>query len=359
MSRAFPIKPWIFEFMPALDGFIGEVDPKDINSLFDEYLAMWERAEELGFEGIFFSEHHFWMSYSPSPNLLIAALASRTKYMRLGTMGMVVPFYCPWRVLEEIFMLDHLTKGRLEIGCSMGVPQEFTRVGIELDEMRARFDETLDIIDAGLAAPVFSHHGRFWKFDDLSILPRPLQHPGPPKWTTVVSTGSAEKSAARGSKICTSFHSIDRVNEIFDVYRGASDRLGNSVGPDHLGLRRNVSIDRNGAEAEAMAKAAYKNTMNLLSGGASSAGVKSGDSRFRTSEDQILDAPQGTFSIHEDEFIAGTPAQVAEQIIEQCRACGCSNFLANLGRGSNTRRSDIVELFGKDVVPVLRSAAIG
>jgi len=61
------------------------------------YLDLWVRDEALGFEGIFFSEHHFGRSYSASPNLLIAALASRTKKLRLGVMGVVLPYYHPAR----------------------------------------------------------------------------------------------------------------------------------------------------------------------------------------------------------------------------------------------------------------------
>ena len=72
------------------------------------------RDETLGLEGIFFSEHHFGRPYSASPNLLIAAIASRTKKLRLGVMGVVLPYYHPARVVEEIGMLDQLTGGRLK-----------------------------------------------------------------------------------------------------------------------------------------------------------------------------------------------------------------------------------------------------
>ena len=118
-------------------------------------------------------------------------------------MGMVLPLYQPWRVLEEIGMLDHLTGGRLEIGCASGVPQELIQIGLGADENRERFNETLEILDAWLAQPVISHHGKHWNFDNLRIVPRPLQQPSPPKWTTVVSPASAIKSAGRRSKICT------------------------------------------------------------------------------------------------------------------------------------------------------------
>src|SRR5262249_7381263 len=93
------IKPWVFEFLPELGGPSVEPDPRDVATLFARYLDLWVRDETLGFEGIFFSEHHFGRSYSASPNLLIAAIASRTRTLRLGVMGVVLPYYHPARVV--------------------------------------------------------------------------------------------------------------------------------------------------------------------------------------------------------------------------------------------------------------------
>src|SRR5262245_61328218 len=148
------IKPWIFEFMYAPDHAGDSIAPEAATAVFEAAAALWERIDALGYEGIFFSEHHFGLSYSPSPNLLIAAAANRTRRLRLGTMGMVLPLYQPWRVLEEIAMLDHLTGGRLEIGCASGVPQELIQVGMAAEENRERFNEALEILDAWLAQPV-------------------------------------------------------------------------------------------------------------------------------------------------------------------------------------------------------------
>src|SRR6201989_1339214 len=193
------IKPWIFEFLYALTGHGDEAAKQPRTAVYDKGLALWKRLDELAFEGIFFSEHHFGLSYSPSPNLLIAAVAQSTQRLRLGTMGVVLPLYQPWRVLEEIGMLDHLTGGRLEIGCASGVPQELIQTGMGPEENRERFNESLEILDAWLAEPVISHHGRYYSFDKLRVVPRPLQQPSPPKWTTVVSTASAVQSAGRRS----------------------------------------------------------------------------------------------------------------------------------------------------------------
>jgi alkanesulfonate monooxygenase SsuD/methylene tetrahydromethanopterin reductase-like flavin-dependent oxidoreductase (luciferase family) len=344
------IRPWIFEFLYAA-GSAGEtVPPKAATAVFDAGVTHWQHIDRLGFEGIFFSEHHFGPSYSPSPNLLIAAIARSTQRLRLGTMGMVLPLYQPWRVLEEIGMLDHLTGGRLEIGCASGVPQELIQIGMRVEESRERFNEALEILDAWLAQPVISHHGKHWNFDNLRIVPRPLQQPSPPQWTTVVSTASAIKSAERRSKICTAFESVARIKEIFAAYRGEADQVGFKCGPEQLAIRRNVSVARSEAQAREASRMAMDMTSTLLAA----------DPRAARSTPSLLDAPNAGsgFSVHAEEFIAGTPAQVAEQIIEQCRACGAGHIVAILGRAVDQRRAEAVELFGEAVIPILRRAEV-
>jgi alkanesulfonate monooxygenase SsuD/methylene tetrahydromethanopterin reductase-like flavin-dependent oxidoreductase (luciferase family) len=346
------IKPWIFEFMHAphpADG--GALLPGTVAAVFNESYAFWLEAERLGFEGIFFSEHHFGHSLSPSPNLLIAAVSRHTSRLRLGTMGNVVPLYEPWRIIEELTMLDHLTNGRLEIGFAAGVPQELQRIGLGMEEARERFNEALDILDAALTNPVVNHSGKYWKLENLSLMPGVFLQPAPPKWTTVVSTGSAQKSAQRQSKICTGFESVARISEIFDVYRGECTRLGLPAGPDQLAIRRNISISRDAAEAREEAKAAKEATLKVVAG----------DPRVVKHAASTLDAPKAGagFSLHDDDYIAGTPAQVAEQVIDQCRKCGAGHLLAMLGRSISPRRRESLALFGEEVIPLMRRAQIG
>lgn len=340
------IKSWVFEFLYAPDSQGETITPQTATAVFDKGVALWQRMDALGYEGIFFSEHHFGLSYSPSPNLLIAAVARTTTRLRLGTMGVVLPFYQPWRVLEEIGMLDHLTGGRLEIGCASGVPQEIAKTGLGAEESRERFNETLAILDAWLAEPVISHQGRYYNFEALRIVPRPLQQP-PPKWTTVVSPASAIRSAGRGSKICTAFEGTGRIKEIFDAYRAEADRLGMPAGPDQLGIRRNITVAD--SEAEALERMNIAKEMTRK--------VTAGDPRVKAGASSLLDAKTG-FTIHDDEFIGGTPAQVADQIIAQCRATGAGHIVAILGRTLDEQRIRAVELFGEQVIPILRKAEI-
>ena len=258
------IKPWVFEFFPAPREPGATEDPQQSADYFNWYLDLWPRAEPLGYEGIFFSEHHFGLAYSPCPNLLIAQVAARTRTIRLGVMGVVLPYHQPWKVVEEIGMLDHLTQGRLEIGTAAGIPQEMAQVGLSVAEARERNDEAIEIMDAALAAPVISHHGKYWSFIDLRLVPRPLQRPHPPIWVTVISEDSARKAARRGAKICTGFHPTQRVKSIFDAYRDEASRVGTPSGPDQFALRRQISIGTDDAATRAAARVREQVTRSRL-----------------------------------------------------------------------------------------------
>jgi alkanesulfonate monooxygenase SsuD/methylene tetrahydromethanopterin reductase-like flavin-dependent oxidoreductase (luciferase family) len=343
------IKPWIFEFFVAPGPPGVEVTPQAATEHFNWYLDLWQKAEGWGFEGIFFSEHHFGATYSPSPNLLIATVAPRTRALRLGVMGVVLPYYQPWRVVEEIAMLDHLTGGRLEIGTSAGIPNEMAAVGLSITEARARNDEALEIIDAALLTGTVTHKGKYWSLEKLAITPRPLQQPSPTRWTTVVSVESARKAARRGSRIATSFHSVARVKEIFDAYREEAERAGNPSGPEQLALRRTVTI----AASEAVAQEAGVVMGKVLQQ------IVAADPRVTREPVPDAPGPSHSFSVSEEELITGDPTHVANEIVGQCRAVGAGHFLGIINMVSP--KPAILEghlLFGSEVIPVLRRAVI-
>jgi alkanesulfonate monooxygenase SsuD/methylene tetrahydromethanopterin reductase-like flavin-dependent oxidoreductase (luciferase family) len=341
------IKPWLFEFLPELGGPGVEPDPRDVAALFGRYLDLWVRDEVLGFEGIFFSEHHFGRSYSASPNLLIAALASRTKTLRLGVMGIVLPYYHPARVMEEIGMLDHLTGGRLEIGTAIGVPQELSRLNMTMAEARERNDEIVAVIDAALANRVVSHKGKYFSFADLRLLPRPLQQPSPPRWTTVVSAESARRAARRRIKISTGFNSAPVIKGIFDAYREEADAAGFAAGPEYFALRRRVTVAPTNEEARARAKAVTDRLKAFVAE----------DERLNANVPDAP-APSGGFTLSHDEFITGTPKEVAQNIIAQCRAVGAEHFLTVLNWSAPVDEvAEAHELFGLKAIPLLRKAS--
>ena len=345
------IRAWIFEFFPAPPQTAQQFDPVASQRHFNAYLDLWASAESVGFDGIFFSEHHFGAGYSPAPHLLIANVALRTSTIRLGVMGVVPPYHAPWQLVEEIGMLDHLTGGRLEIGTAAGIPQEMAQVGLGVDEARARNDEAIDIIDKALAHPVISHHGKFWNFDNLHLTPRPVQQPSPPKWVTVVSTSSARKAARRGAKICTGFHPQSKILEIFDAYRDEARSVGRTVTPDDLCIRRQVTLlDDDSRQAAVLTERRRASRERLKA-----------DPRLDLPDrPAVLDTPTAhAFSIGDEEFIAGTPTHVAEQIITQCGDVGAGNFAALFDRSIPPERMrDWYREYGAGTIPLLRRCSV-
>ncbi len=340
------IKPWVFEFFPELGGEGHDPEPREVAAYFARYLDLWVRDEALGFEGIFFSEHHFGGSFSASPNLLIATVAARTRRLRLGVMGVVLPYYHPARVIEELGLLDYLTGGRLELGTAIGVPQELARLNISMEEARERSNEITDAIDASLSGKAISLNGKHFAFSNLRLLPRTFQRPSPPRWTTVVSAESARRAARRGWKISTGFNSTATVKTIFDAYRDEAKAAGLAAGPDCLALRRRVTIAPTPDEAQSYGAAVAKRLKAYVAQ----------DSRVTQS---VPDSParSGGFTVSDDEFITGTPKQVATQIIEQCRAVGAGHFLTVLHWSAPVDEvSQAHELFGREAIPLMRAA---
>ena len=341
------IKPWVFEFLPELGGPAMEPESRDVTALFARYLDLWARDEALGFEGIFFSEHHFGRSYSASPNLLIAALASRTKTLRLGVMGVVLPYYHPVRVVEEIGMLDHLTGGRLEIGTAIGVPQELARLNMTMAEARERNEEIVAVLDAALANRVISHRGKYFSFAELRPLPRTLQQPSPPRWTTVVSVDSARRAARRRIKISTGFNSTETIKRIFDAYREEADAAGYRAGPECFALRRRVTVAETTAAAQRYAQAVADRLKSFVAE----------DERLNTNVPDAP-APTGGFTLSDEEFITGTPKDVTQTVIAQCRAVGAGHFLSVLNYCAPVDEvAQAHELFGREAIPLLRAAS--
>lgn len=341
------LRTWVFEFFPELTAETAAASGQTMSSYFERYLSLWQRDEALGFDGIFFSEHHFGGSFSSSPNLLIAATAARTKSIRLGVMGVVVPYYSAVRVIEEIGLLDQMSGGRLEIGTAVGVPQELEKVGLTMDQARRIYNEAIEILDSVLETGVANYDGEYFKYKDLRILPRPVQTPYPPKWSTVVSADSARRAARRRSKICTGFSTTEQVRELFDAYLAEAETLGLKYDGDNLGLRRRVIVAETESAAGEMSHSAATRYESFVAN----------DSRIKFSH--VPDGPQkgGGFSVSNDEFISGTPTQVAEKIIEQCRHTGAGHFLAVLHWGAGFDEvSSAHELFGQKVIPILKKA---
>ena len=136
---------------------------------------------------------------------------------------------------------------------------------------------------------------------------------------------------------------------IFDAYREEADRAGNPSGPEQLALRRTVTI----AAREAAAQEAGAIMAKVLSQ------IVAADPRVTREPVPDAPGPSHSFAVSEDELIAGDPGHVADQIVAQCRAVGAGHFLGIINMVAP--KPAILEghlLFGSEVIPVLRRAAV-
>jgi alkanesulfonate monooxygenase SsuD/methylene tetrahydromethanopterin reductase-like flavin-dependent oxidoreductase (luciferase family) len=194
-------------------------------------------AEALGFESVWPVEQHFNadLSITPAPLLLLAALAERTKTLRLGIAIVLLPLSHPIRIAEEIATLDVLSNGRVEFGIGRGaIPSHFSGFGIPLSESRERFDEALEVIVQAWTCERISHHGRFFKLDNISVVPKPVQQPHPPIRVAANSVETLEYMGTMGYPIfvATPTNPFPRLKKTLPAYREARRQAGH---PDNGG----------------------------------------------------------------------------------------------------------------------------
>jgi alkanesulfonate monooxygenase SsuD/methylene tetrahydromethanopterin reductase-like flavin-dependent oxidoreductase (luciferase family) len=145
--------------------------------------------EELGFDGVFFAEHYVGGYAFPSPSVFAAAVAQRTKRIRLGTGVTLLPLSNPVRTAEEYAMLDVLSDGRLDFGIGRGVLKaEYELFGIDEAESQGRFHEALEVIQQAWTQDTVSYRGKYYKINEVAALPKPLQKPYPPIWSACAVT---------------------------------------------------------------------------------------------------------------------------------------------------------------------------
>jgi len=169
--------------------------------LYAETLEQAVYAEELGFDSVWLSEHHFTdEGYLPCLPAVLGALAARTTRVRLGTAVLLAPLHHPLRLAEDLAVIDQLCAGRLDVGVAPGYkPEEFTVLGVPKNERGARTDETIEILKLAWRGEPFSYAGRHFTFDDVVVLPPPVQQPGPRLWVGGSSLVSARRAARHGA----------------------------------------------------------------------------------------------------------------------------------------------------------------
>src|SRR5256714_13090235 len=134
---------------------------RTVAQLYAQVMRQCELAEALGYDTFFCAEHHFHeYGVVPDPAVMLAALAQRTKRIRLGTAICILTFHDPRHIAESYAMVDMMSAGRLVFGVGSGyLAHEFVGYGKEGKEKRDRFNENLDIGKRLMAGQPLSHNG--------------------------------------------------------------------------------------------------------------------------------------------------------------------------------------------------------
>ncbi len=172
----------------------------DDHQVIEETLEQCILADEMGFDYLWFVEHHFLTGFSasPCPEVFYGALSRLTKRIRLGFGVVILPYHNPIRVAERVAFLDHLTHGRVDFGTGRSAPYEQTGMGLDPRETRDMWEESLSMVPKIWESEMFEWEGQFWNVPPRQVLPKPYQKPHPPIWVAALQPSTYQMAADKG-----------------------------------------------------------------------------------------------------------------------------------------------------------------
>ena len=300
---AAPFKTGVF-FLPSIGsraamerGMAGR-DPQLYQAMLADIGALAVAADDLGYDAIAFTEHHFHIEgfeISNNPVLLDTFVAMQTKRIRVGQLGIVLPASSPLRVAEDIAMLDHMSEGRAFAGFARGyqrrwvdtLAQQYHSVhaapskerDAEVDRVnRAAFEEFFQIVKLAWTQDTFRYEGKFWQVPppdipwdleatqrmgrgvengivrEIGVVPKPLQDPHPPIMQPFSFSEPTIRWCARNS-VQPILAPVNAPLEefLFGVYHEEANAAGRGLAPgEGIGVLRDVVIADTDEEAWAL-----------------------------------------------------------------------------------------------------------
>ncbi len=227
-------------------------DPETSVQSYQEGMEECEFAEEMGFEWISFSEHHYSGRIATgNPAVMAAAVAERCKKAKIAILGQLLPLNNPVRAAEELAMLDNITNGRVIIGFLRGTPNEDQVYTMNPAEGRSRLIEGMDLVLKALTEPEpFSWEGRYHQFRTVAVWPRPVQQPMPPVVVATRSDDSIQYAAAHKLGLGVSFVPVDQMAKVVEKYVASCDNAGWEPQPDQIVYRGSIYLAETDKKAD-------------------------------------------------------------------------------------------------------------
>lgn len=175
----------------------GPEDERSLPEIYADSLDAIVYAEELGFDYVILTEHHFVADgYCPSVAPMAAAIAARTQRIRIISYVLLLPFHNPLRLAEDLAVVDVLSNGRMEVGIGAGYrAEEFEGFGMDRAERKTRMDEGCEVLLKAWTEDGWSFYGTHYTFRNVSMQPKPVQKPHLPLWVSARAPVAARRAA--------------------------------------------------------------------------------------------------------------------------------------------------------------------
>jgi alkanesulfonate monooxygenase SsuD/methylene tetrahydromethanopterin reductase-like flavin-dependent oxidoreductase (luciferase family) len=321
----------MFHQFPALPG-------RTETEAFEEAFAQIDAAERWGLDTMWLAELHFdpQRSVLSAPLSIASAIAARTERIKIGIAVQVLPLCHPLRVAEEAATVDQISRGRLIFGVGRsGLPRTYEDYGVSYGESRDRFAEVLDIVELAWSQPKFSYEGKYYRFRDITIAPKPLQKPLPPIRIAAASPDTYPAVGERGLPIFINarYGSFSDFAPEIRAYREAYSAAGHE-GRGQVYLRVPTylaeTVDRARSEPKESLMHFYREQAQRLRDSLSRAGTRAIEGRAeRLKRIENLTYEEALTG----QVLVGTPETVIERLRSLQDELGVDGILAELNCG--------------------------
>jgi alkanesulfonate monooxygenase SsuD/methylene tetrahydromethanopterin reductase-like flavin-dependent oxidoreductase (luciferase family) len=323
----------------------------DEAQVFGDSLTQMTVAEDLGYDAVWLAELHFQKERSvlSSPLVVGAAIAARTKRVKVGLAVQILPLSHPLRLAEDVATLDHVSQGRLDFGVGRsGLPGQYAGFNIPLGESQERFDETLEILRKAWTQDRFTHEGKYFQFQNVCVVPKPYQKPHPPLRVAAVTEETYAAVGRLGLPIFLAVRtsSISELKRFIGGYHAGWREAGHP-GRGEVGVIVPVYVadtERLAREAtEASAMHFYRSVGEAILAGPRRA---VGERLRRMSFDEVL----------KDFAVFGTPESVTERLRDLRAAIDATKLCVWMNVGSRIPHERVLasmRLFAERVAPRL------
>ncbi len=331
-------------------GVVDHLDRQNVpvHETYDARLKLMELFDQAGFSTFHITEHHFTpLGLAPSPLIFLSAAARITKSIRLAPLVLILPLYNPLRLAAELCMLDHLSKGRLDIGVGRGIsPYELAFYNINHLESQSIYNEAYEVLMMALTRETVDFRGHYFKYFNVPMEMRPYQKPHPPLW---YATGSEEGAAWAGSQN----HNVaflaptPRAKVLVDAYKGgrASNKENASRPIAKIGIARHLYL----AETDELARKEGQEAYTAWFEKYAYLWAKY-DPRPPPKIEDVLIRDAGR-------IITGSSQTMREEIARQLEVTGANYFITRFAYGNLTYEQSArsLELFVSEVMPHFRN----